>query len=68
MMRAGIHTTGKRHGPHSLRHSMATGLLEDGTPLPVIAAALGHNSTKNTSRYLRIDIERLRSIALEVPV
>ena len=25
MMRAGIHTTGKRHGPHSLRHSMATG-------------------------------------------
>lgn len=68
MRLAGIHTTGKRHGPHSLRHSMATGLLEDEAPLPVIAVALGHNNTKNTSRYLRIDIERLRSVALEVPV
>lgn len=68
MRLAGIDITGKRHGPHSLRHSLATGLLEDKTPLPVIAAALGHNSTKNTSRYLRIDIERLRSIALEIPI
>jgi len=64
---AGIQTNGRHHGSHSLRHSMASGLLENKVSLPVIAAALGHSSTKNTSRYLRIDIELLRSIALEVP-
>ena len=68
MALAEIATTGKRHGPHALRHSMASSLLEEETPLTLIAAALGHNSTKNTSRYLRIDMERLRMVALEVPV
>jgi site-specific recombinase XerD len=57
----------RNKGPHSLRHSMASGLLENKAALPVVAAALGHNSTKNTSRYIRIDIELLRSVALEVP-
>jgi len=65
--KAGIETDAKHHGPHSLRHSLASNLLEEKTPLPVIAAALGHSSTKNTSRYLKIDIELLRSVALEVP-
>lgn len=65
---AEISTTGKHHGPHALRHSMASSLLEEETPLPIIAAALGHSSTKNTSRYLRIDIDTLRMVALEVPV
>ena len=64
--KAGIETGNKHHGPHSLRHSMASSLLEEKTPLPVISAALGHSSTKNTIRYLRIDIELLRSVALEV--
>ena len=57
----------RNKGPHSLRHSMASGLLKNKTSLPVVAAALGHNSTKNTNRYIRIDIELLRSVALEVP-
>jgi len=65
--KAGIETGTKHHGPHSLRHSMASSLLEEKTPLPVISAALGHSSTKNTSRYLKIDIGLLRSVALEVP-
>lgn len=63
---AGLSTEGKHRGPHSLRHSLADGLLKVETPLPVIAAALGHNNTKNTSRYLRIDIRQLRQVALEV--
>lgn len=65
--KAGIETGDKHHGPHSLRHSMASSLLEEKIPLPVISAALGHSSTKNTSRYLRIDIGLLRTVALEVP-
>ena len=65
---AGISTDGKRRGSHSLRHSLASSLLEEETPLPVIASALGHQNTKNTNRYLRIDIGQLRKVALEVPV
>lgn len=67
LIAAGLSTDGKSRGPHSLRHSLADSLLKENTSLPVIAAALGHNNTKNTSRYLRIDIGQLRQIALEVP-
>ncbi len=65
--KSGIEIGKRHHGPHSLRHSMASILLEEKTPLPVISSALGHSSTKNTSRYLKIDIGLLRSVALEVP-
>jgi len=64
---SGILIGQRNRGPHSLRHSMASGMLENKTSLPVIASALGHSSTKNTGRYIRIDIELLRSVALEVP-
>lgn len=65
---SGIDIKGRSVGPHALRHSMASRLLTNKVELPVIAAALGHTSTKNTSRYLRIDTEELRSVALEVPL
>lgn len=65
---AGLSSIGKNKGPHSLRHSLADGLLKEETSLPVIAAALGHHNTKNTSRYLRIDIDQLRQVALEVSI
>lgn len=64
---AGIDTTGKHHGMHSLRHSAATNMLTDKVPYPVISATLGHSSTNVTKRYLSIDVESLRPIALEVP-
>jgi integrase len=65
---AGLSTDGRHRGPHSLRHSLADSLLKEETPLPVIASALGHSNTKNTSRYLRIDIGQLRQVALEVSI
>jgi site-specific recombinase XerD len=58
---------GKKHGPHALRHSLASALLEDNIPMPVISEALGHTDTESTSIYLKIDIAQLRSCALEVP-
>ena len=57
----------KKHGPHALRHSLAGFLLQKKTPLPVISEVLGHSSTETTKTYLRIDMEHLRSCALEVP-
>ncbi|MBC8390797.1 MAG: tyrosine-type recombinase/integrase [Actinobacteria bacterium] len=56
---------GKRHGIHSLRHSLAGALLENGTPLPVISEILGHVSSRSTGIYLQIGIEGLRQCALD---
>jgi len=58
---------GKKHGPHALRHSLASALLEANTPLPVISEILGHTTTQSTSIYLKIDINQLRTCTLEPP-
>ena len=64
---AGVETAGKHHGMHSLRHSAATNMLAEGTPYPTISSVLGHSSVNVTKRYLSIDVESLRPLALEVP-
>jgi integrase len=58
---------GKKHGPHALRHSLASALLENDVPMPVISEALGHSDTDSTSVYMKIDITKLRECAVEVP-
>ena len=65
--RAGIDREGRRHGPHSLRHSAASGLLAAGVPLPTISSVLGHSSTATTESYLSVDEERLAALPPEVP-
>ena len=52
-------------GVHSLRHTLASTLLANDVPLPVISSILGHVTTKATSTYLHIDIERLKECALD---
>lgn len=64
---SGIKYDERRHGPHALRHSLATNLLRQNTPLPVISSVLGHVNTESTINYLRVDIISLRKCALEVP-
>lgn len=61
------HWQEKKHGPHALRHSLATNLLRKDVPLPVISAVLGHQSTQSTGIYLRIDVDRLSLCVLPVP-
>ncbi|MBC8554248.1 MAG: tyrosine-type recombinase/integrase, partial [Candidatus Brocadiales bacterium] len=64
---AGINIpAGKKHGPHALRHSLASALLEKNIPLPIISEALGHKNTDTTSIYLKIDINYLRRCALDI--
>ncbi len=63
--RAGIPVPRGAHGLHSLRHTLASALLEYHTPLPVIADILGHLSTQSTQVYLHVDLEALRRCALD---
>ena len=51
-------------GLHSLRHTLASTMLSNDVPLPVISSVLGHVTTKATNTYLHIDIERLKECAL----
>lgn len=63
MKYAGL-TVKKRKTAHSLRHTLASTLLYDGTPLMTISNILGHNCPKTTSVYTKVDLPALRKCAL----
>ena len=68
LQKSGIHLEGKKKGSHTLRHSLASRLLEHKIPLPVISEILGHTTTETTMTYLKIDITELKKCALEVSI
>ena len=49
---------------HSLRHTLASRLLENDTPLATISDILGHVSIESTAVYLKVDIKKLKECAL----
>ena len=65
MVKAHIPMRGKHRGMHSLRHTMASVLLEKDTPLPVISDIIGHLDTNSTAVYLKVDMERLAECPLD---
>ena len=64
---AGINISDKKHGSHSLRSSLASSMVNDGTPYEVVRRLLGHNDPNAVKYYARVDIENLRPYAIDVP-
>jgi site-specific recombinase XerD len=58
----------KRIGMHSLRHTLATTLMEQHIPIQEIADILGHQSTESTPVYLKSSLNLLRECALSPEV
>ena len=59
--------TRKKHGPHAMRHSLATNLLGKNVALPIISTVMGHQRTETTSIYISVDYDRLKACALPMP-
>ena len=58
----------KHYGWHTLRHSLATNLLQNGLDTSTISDILGHSDSQSAKHYLRVDMKSLRKCALEVEV
>jgi len=53
---------GKTGSCHMFRHSMATGMLENGADIRYIQMMLGHSSLKSTQIYTKVSIAKLKEV------
>ena len=64
---AGINISGKKHGPHAFRSTLASSMVNDGVSYETVRRILGHLDPDMIKHYARTDIERLRTCAIEPP-
>lgn len=51
----------KRLGPHTLRHTFATHLIEGGTDLPTLQLLMGHQKLQDTTLYVHLSRRHLHA-------
>ena len=66
-IKANLKSKDRKFGPHALRHSLSSRMLEKSTTITVITEVLGHEDSKSTSYYLRIDLESMKQCTLNIP-
>ena len=67
MKSAGIRQSkGDKKGFHIFRHHLATALLGNGVPQPVISRVLGHTSPDSLESYLRADFPQLKECSISI--
>lgn len=64
---SGININGRKHGSHSLRHSLASNMLSNDTGIMEISKTLGHACVDTARIYSKVDFNHLRLCGLEVP-
>lgn len=63
---AGVDPTGRKHGLHSLRSTLASELVAENISYTVTQKILGHTNSAAINHYVKLDIEALRECALPV--
>jgi len=64
---AGIDISGKKHGPHTFRSSLASSMVNDNVPYEAVRTILGHSGPDAIKHYAKLNIEKLRECAIAVP-
>ena len=67
MQKAGIDIRDRKHGPHSLRASLASSMINDDVAYDTVRKILGHTDPDAIKHYARVDIDRLRCCAVPAP-
>lgn len=60
--KTGLPASHRYRGPHALRHTVATELLQNNQSIKTIADLLGHKNINTTSIYAKVDIKSLREL------
>lgn len=64
---AGIKSGTRKSGPHAMRSSLASSMVNDGIPYEAIRRTLGHTSANAIRSYAKLDVEQLKLYTLEPP-